>query len=68
MAARELQLQILRKGRREDVLTVTADPADTEALRRYLTGWLEGHKWAPGLWPQFELTTWTGSRLVKVRA
>lgn len=68
MAARELELHIYRKNRRQDVLKVTADPADTGALRQYLIDWLAGGRWDKGLWHEFELTAWTGSRLAKVRA
>jgi hypothetical protein len=71
MAARPLEVHILRKGRKEDVLDVTADPADTIALRALLKDWLQGHGWAQGHWPDFELVAFdagTWKRVAKVRA
>jgi hypothetical protein len=56
MAKRALELRIERKGRRQDTLEITADPADTIGLRRLLTDWLEGEGWDRGLWPQFSMT------------
>ena len=55
MTARELELEITRKGRHMDEIDVTGDPDDAASLRRVLTGWLEGNKWSEGLWDQFEL-------------
>ena len=71
MNPRPLEVQILRKGRKEDVLDVTADPADTIALRALLTDWLRGHGWAEGHWAEFELVAFdagTWKRVAKVRA
>jgi hypothetical protein len=50
---RNLELTITRKGHKQDVIDLFADPDDVGALERALRGWLEGNKWAQGLWPQF---------------
>lgn len=66
-----LELYITRKGRRESVLQVTADPADSGALRDILVTWLEGGGWARGHWPGFEMTVFAAGssrRLARVRA
>lgn len=70
MPKRDLELEILRKGRHEDTIDAYADPASKSELRDYLTGWLEGHKWSKGRWDEFELIardagTWR--QLAKVR-
>ena len=70
MNPRPLEVQIRRKGRKEDVLDVTADPADTIALRALLRDWLAGHGWAEGRWGEFELVAFdagTWKRVAKVR-
>jgi hypothetical protein len=70
MAERRLDLVIRRRGRKETSFEVTADPADSGAMRDYLTSWLEGEGWARGLWSQFELTAFnagTWDRVAKVR-
>ena len=71
MPKRDLELEILRKGRHEDAIDAFADPDSKSELRDYLTGWLEGHKWSRGRWDEFELIardagTW--KKLAKVRA
>jgi hypothetical protein len=66
-----LELTILRKGKPEDTIDVTADPADTGLLRQYLVDWLTGHKWSKARWPEFELVAREAGRykqLAKVRA
>lgn len=55
MPKRDLDLEIIRKGRGADRIAVHGDPDDTAALQAQLTGWLEGHKWSRGRWPEFEL-------------
>lgn len=71
MAPKQLDVEIHRKGRKEDSLSLFADPDDTTALRDFLCGWLESHKWDKGYWGQFELTAFsagTWKRVAKVRA
>jgi hypothetical protein len=55
VAKRDLDLEVRRKGRTQEELTVHADPNNIADLRDVLTGWLEGNKWHPGLWDQFDL-------------
>ena len=55
MPKRALDLEILRKGRREDVIEAEADPTNFSVLRDHLTGWLEGNGWDEGRWREFEL-------------
>lgn len=71
MPKRDLELEILRKGRHEDTIDAYGDPDDKSDMRGYLTGWLEGHKWSKSRWSEFELIardagTW--KKLAKVRA
>jgi hypothetical protein len=54
MAKQSLELTILRKGRREDVIEVTADPDDVPVLQDSLRAWLTGNKWSAGRWGEFE--------------
>jgi len=54
MAKQSLELTILRKGRREAVISVVADPDDVPALRDSLQGWLAGNGWSRGRWGEFE--------------
>ena len=71
MATRALDLEVLRKNRREDRLKVEADPADTGRLRDYLRGWLESEGWDEGRWGEFTLVVrpaGEGKVLAKVRA
>lgn len=71
MSPENLDLRILRKGRKEDEQQLTADPADLGRLSNYLRGWLQGHKWHPGLWDQFELEARRAGRgkvVARVRA
>jgi hypothetical protein len=70
MPKRDLDLEILRKGRHEDYIDAHADPDDSGAMRDYLTSWLEANKWSKGRWGEFELIardagTW--KQLAKVR-
>jgi hypothetical protein len=70
MTEMRLELVIRRKGRKEDTLAVTADPANPEALRLILTGWLDGEGWAKGRWGEFEMEVFaagTSKRLARVR-
>ena len=55
MPKRPLDLEILRKNRREAVLSVDADPADARGLGDTLRGWLDGNGWDEGRWREFEL-------------
>ena len=55
MTARNLELEILRRGRHADDIDLHADPDDVAALKATLTGWLEGNGWAKGRWGEFEL-------------
>lgn len=55
MAARTLDLEVLRKNRLEDRFQVAGDPRDADWLRRRLREWLLGHKWSESLWGEFEL-------------
>lgn len=71
MTSEPLDLRILRKGRKEDEQQLNADPADLDRLSAYLRGWLQGHKWHPGLWGQFEMEVRRAGRgkvITKVRA
>jgi hypothetical protein len=66
-----LDLRVLRKGKKEDEFQATGIPADHKWLQGMLRGWLEGNKWHPGRWPEFELEArpageWSGP-LAKVR-
>ena len=54
MPRRDLELDIYRKGRHEDTIAVFADPDSKRELRDALVSWLEGHKWSPGRWVEFE--------------
>ena len=71
MPRRDLELEILRRGRHEDSIAVFADPDSKRELREALVSWLEGHKWSRGRWSEFEAVardagTWR--QLAKVRA
>lgn len=55
MTARNLELEILRRGRHADDIDLHADPDDVGTLKDTLTGWLEGNGWAKGRWGEFEL-------------
>jgi hypothetical protein len=55
MAKQELEVEVRRRGRSADEFTVDADPANVGELRDVLRGWLEGNKWHPQLWDQFDL-------------
>jgi len=71
MAARALDLDVLRKNRHEDTFQVTGDADDSAWLQRQLRGWLQGHKWAESHWGEFELiarVAGRGDKLGKVRA
>jgi hypothetical protein len=55
MTARNLELEILRRGRHADDIDLHADPDDVGTLRETLVGWLEGNGWSTGRWNEFEL-------------
>ena len=55
MPKRPLDLEILRKNRREAVIETEADPTNYSVLRDHLKGWLEGNGWDRGRWGEFEL-------------
>jgi hypothetical protein len=66
-----LDLEVLRKRRREDTFQARGDPADLAWLEKRLRAWLESRKWSKAFWPEFELVAreagkWT--QLAKVRA
>src|SRR5262249_58877629 len=54
MARQALEFRITRKGRHEATIEVEADPANPGELRQILTAWLEGERWHPGRWREFE--------------
>ena len=71
MAVAELDLEVLRRNRREDTFQATGDPDDPAWLRDRLRGWLTGHKWHTSRWDEFELVArpaGRGRQLAKVRA
>ena len=53
MPTRDLEIQIMRKGKPEGTLDMHADPDNIPGLQAILRGWLEGNGWSKGLWPQF---------------
>ena len=53
MAARDLEITILRRGKREDVLDLNADPDNIPGMQAVLKGWLEGNRWHAGRWGEF---------------
>ena len=55
MAKRNLDLTVIRKGRTEDTIDMSADPADIGGLEKVLKGWLVANKWDKGRWGEFEL-------------
>ena len=66
-----LDLDILRKGRREDTFQATGNPRDAGWLQDRLTTWLADHKWGRSRWGEFELIArpaGQGKKLAKVRA
>jgi hypothetical protein len=70
MSARPLDLEVLRKNRRETVFQASGDPDDLDWLEKRLRAWLESKKWARPFWSQFELVArehghWT--ELARVR-
>lgn len=55
MPERALDVEVIRNGRPFGArFGITEDPADYDALRDALRGWLRGNKWDEGLWGQFE--------------
>lgn len=54
MPERNLELTVLRNGRRQDVIDMFADPDDIPALEGRLRGWLSGNKWHESRWGEFE--------------
>ena len=70
MTTQPLEIEIRRKGRKEDSFTVNADPANPKELQDILRGWLTGHKWGRGKWDQFEAVAFadgTWKKLATVR-
>jgi hypothetical protein len=55
MASRNLELEILRHGRREDSIEAMADPDDINLLRGILINWLQANRWDAGRWNEFEM-------------
>lgn len=55
MPKRPLDLEILRKNRREAVVQAEADPTNHSVLRDHLKGWLTGNGWDEGRWGEFEM-------------
>ncbi len=71
MAVRTLDLQVLHRGRNQDVFQASGEPADAAWLASQLRGWLELNRWKPARWDEFELVafeTKTWKRLARVRA
>lgn len=75
MAARPLDLQVLRNGKPEgsarDHFQATADPEDLAGLSGRLRGWLAANHWHEKRWGEFELAvreSGASKLLVKVRA
>jgi len=71
MPERPLDLEVLRRNRREDTFQARGDPEDLDWLEKRLKGWLESRKWSKAFWSEFELVAresgkWT--QLAKVRA
>lgn len=68
--AKPLDFRVIRKGVKQDEFQVSADPADHEALEKKLKSWLEGKKWHPVRWKEFEAEVRArgeGKVLAKVR-
>lgn len=66
-----LDLEILRRNRREDIFQAAGDPGDPAWLRGQLRGWLAARKWHASRWGEFELVArpaGRGKQLAKVRA
>jgi hypothetical protein len=66
-----LDLEVLRKNRREDVFQAAGDPGDMAWLERELAKWLTARKWARSRWGEFELIARPAGRgkpVAKVRA
>jgi len=53
MAKREVEMTVLRNGRREDRRNVVADTSDIPALERMLADWLAAKGWHQDRWPEF---------------
>ena len=74
MTTRTLDLEVLRRGRPEDMFTADGDPDGAEFgtwLRDQLRAWLAGRKWGQSLWGQFEIVAREAGRmkpLAKARA
>lgn len=67
----ELDLEILRRQRREDVFRASGNPENAGWLRSQLVDWLDGHKWHTSRWGEFELVARPAGRggpRTKVRA
>lgn len=52
--AKPLDFRVLRNGVTKDEFQVSADPTDTDALEKRLKSWLEGKRWHPVRWKDFE--------------
>lgn len=71
MAARALDLEVLRKGRPADSFSAHGDPEDMQWMQKRLAGWLTAGKWSKPLWADFEMTARDKGKskvLAKVRA
>lgn len=66
MAARSLDLRIMKNGFKYGEVTITADPNDTPALQATLKNWLEGRRWDKKLWNQFSAEVQYDGKLRKV--
>lgn len=55
MTARNLDLEVLRRGRPEDSFQAAGDPEDIAWLQARLKGWLQAGRWDPALWGDFEI-------------
>ena len=70
MTARNLDLEVLRKGRPVDTFQGHGDPEDHAWLQKRLVGWLEAKKWDKPLWGDFEIVARDAGKskqLAKVR-
>jgi hypothetical protein len=73
MPERQLDLQVMHRSRRADQgkFQAAGDPRDAAWLRSQLRSWLEGHRWHPDRWNEFEIVARQAGRytpLARVRA
>ena len=54
---RNLDLEVQRNGRREDMFQSAGDPEDLKWLQERLRGWLQANRWHENRWPEFEIIT-----------